>query len=473
MVVGRIPESVDLVVVGGGPGGYRAALAAATRGRKVTLIEESAVGGVCLHVGCIPSKALIHAAEIAHAARTSKHLGISAEPSVDMTAFQAWKSSVVGRLAGDVEVQLRRSAVRVVHGRARLTSPTTLTVTDSATERLPGGFTRDATHLEFAHCILAPGSRPMGIQTLPFDGTRVLDSAGALALHRLPDRLVVIGGGYIGVELGTAFTKLGTHVTLVESATRILPEVDAELSDVVVRRLRELGVDVLTGTTATGLDADDVVMSNGARVRADVIVVAVGRRPNTDDLGLESAGVAVAVGPDGRIEVDASRRVLGLPQLFAIGDVTAGPALAHKATAEAEVAAAAACGARTAFDPHCIPAVVFGDPEVLTVGHSLTAAAALCRGTENVISRRSSFRANGRAHTVDRVAGHVRLVAVGMAERPGEARIVGVHAVGAGVSELAGEAALAIELGVSLDDLALTIHAHPTFGESIVDAARN
>ncbi|HEY0399941.1 MAG TPA: FAD-dependent oxidoreductase, partial [Acidimicrobiia bacterium] len=351
MVVGEVATGVDLLVVGGGPGGYAAALRAAAAGRTVTLVERDRIGGVCLNVGCIPSKALIHVADTAGLPAEAAAIGVDLEASVDLDRAQSWIGDVVGRLTGGVEQLLRDAGVTVVTGSARFATARRVAVTSGD----------DAAFFEFGSMVLATGSRPVELATLPFDGGRVLDSTAALALRRVPGELTVVGGGYIGVELGGAFAKLGAAVTIVELADQLLPGMPTGLAKVLERALRARGVTTRLGTKAIGLDGDDLVVEGPAGEARlplgpdGVVIVAVGRRPNTDSLGLAGAGIPLDA--DGRIVVAPNRRAAA--DVYAIGDITPGPALAHKATAEAEVAVTAAGGRPAAFDPAAIPAVVF------------------------------------------------------------------------------------------------------------------
>ncbi|MEZ5233950.1 MAG: dihydrolipoyl dehydrogenase [Acidimicrobiales bacterium] len=449
MVVGEIPESTGVLVIGAGPGGYAAALRAAQAGKAVTLVERDAVGGTCLNVGCIPSKALIGAANLFHDAANGASLGVIASPELDWAGVQAHLQRSVEALTSGVRQLLKAAKVTVVSGTARFMSPTRVAVEDDHGLR----------HYEFDDCILATGSRPLTLPDLSVDGVRVLDSTGALFLAERPASVAVVGGGYIGVELGTALAKLGVPVTIVELAERILPELDRGLAQVAAKRLRELGVTVLVGRRAAGLTDGGLALDDGAVVAADKVIVAVGRVPNSDTLELHHAGVTPQA--NGRLTVGADRRISR--HLFAIGDLTDGPALAHKATAEAEVAVAALCGdPSAAFDPTVIPAVVFADPELATVG--LTTAAAEAAGI-TASSFRFPMGANAKARIGDHTAGYAEVVV----DEAGT--VIGVHLAGPHVSELAGEAALAIELAATLEDLTAVIHPHPTVSESVLEAA--
>jgi dihydrolipoamide dehydrogenase len=457
MVVGELAEPVDLLVIGGGPGGYVAAIRAAQLGREVVLVDRggpAGLGGVCLHVGCIPSKALI---ELATAVRRTREL----EPAgltiggleVSLERFQAWRDELCAGLARGVGELLAAGGTRVVHGDARFNRP------DRVVVRTPED---RVLFLEFEHAIVATGSRPIELPGLPFDGERVLDSTGALALTAVPESVAVVGAGYIGLELGTALAKLGARVTVVEALDDVLPTVDAALSAPVLRRLRELGVDVRLGSTAERLDGEALVVrgpDGEARVPAERVVVAVGRAPNTGELGLAAAGVPV--GEDGLIAVGEDMRAT--ERIAAIGDVVAGPALAHKATAEAAVAAEALSGRPAAFDATAIPVVVFTDPEVASAG--LSEAEARDAGMD---ARVATFplAASGRAATLGARDGFTRVVADAATDR-----IVGVHVVGPHASELAAAGTLAVELMAAPGDLAGTIHPHPTLSEGLHEAA--
>ncbi|MGE0879815.1 MAG: dihydrolipoyl dehydrogenase [Acidimicrobiia bacterium] len=445
MVVGEISSSIDVLVIGGGPGGYTAALKAASLGKSVTLVERGAIGGVCLNVGCIPSKALIRAARVYSTAHEGASIGVDASASIDLAVTQRWIAGVVEQLTGDVAGLLRRAKVNVVIGTAHFTRRTRAVIAHGD----------GVEHVEFDTAIVATGSRPIELEVLPFDRRRVIDSTDALRLTSVPSQLVVVGGGYIGVELACAYRRLGSAVAIVEQADRVLPSMYEPLGRVVQRDLAARGVEVVTGAVVRGDDGRAVHLDDGRSLAADIVLVAVGRRPNTDDVGLAAAGVQLD--DRHRIDVDSMRRSRSAPSILAVGDVTAGPALAHKAMVEADVAGAVAAGKRAAFDPACIPEVVFADPEVVSVG--LTPGAAVAAGLD-VVTRRRAIGSVGRALVEGTRSGYFEIVA----DRDG-GTVRGVHIAGPGVSELSGEAALAIEMGATLDDLALTAHAHPTMSE--------
>lgn len=454
MVVGEIAESVDLLVVGAGPGGYLAAARAAELGREVVVVDrggpEGGVGGACLHVGCIPSKALIELGHAREQTTLMEPAGLSTGPvGVDLARFQAWKQAIVDRLAGGVEALFKRHSIRHITGHLRFNKP------DRAAVQLPDG---NVMFLEFEQAILAPGSRPTALPLLPFDGERVLSSTGALALTEVPETVAIVGAGYIGLEIGIALAKLGAAVSMVEALDRVLPAVEPELTRPVARTLARLGMEVFVGCTASRLDGAELVVASPdgeRRAPAEKVIVAVGRTPNTDDLGLAAAGVPV--GPDGLIPVDEARRAT--PQVAAIGDVTAGPALAHKASAEGIVAAEALCGLPAAFDPRAIPAVIFTDPEIAYAG--LSEAEARTAGFEVTVAT-SPLGASGRAATLSARDGFTRTIVDAATHR-----VIGVQVVGPHASELIAEGTLAIELLAAPEDVAGTIHPHPTLGESL------
>lgn len=458
MVVGEVPEPVDFIVVGAGPGGYAAALRAAQLGRRVVLVDrdgEEGAGGVCLRVGCIPSKALIEVADLAHRARGAARAGLAAAAPPDMARFQQWKDGIVSGLTGGVRGLLAAAGVEIAHGAFRFTAPGKGVIAP------PSGGAR---FVEFADIVLAAGSRPVALESLPFDGERVLDSAGALALDRLPETLAIVGAGYIGLEIGIAFAKLGARVSIVEAEPRILPAMDAELARPVAKTLAALGAAVHTGARVVDYADGRLALRDGrggeTAVEAERVVAAVGRRPNTDDLELAAAGLKTGAG--GLLEVAADRRLA--PHVAAIGDIAPGPALAHKAAAEAAVAAEALCGRKAEFAPQAIPAVVFSDPEIASAGMTLAEAQA-----DGIDARAASFplAASGRARTLDARDGFLRIVS-----DKADGRVLGVHIAAPHASDLIGEGVLAIEMGATVEDLALTVHAHPTFGELYGEAAR-
>ncbi|MBH64113.1 MAG: dihydrolipoyl dehydrogenase [Alphaproteobacteria bacterium] len=458
MVIGQIATSTDFLVAGGGPGGYVAALRAAQLGRTVTLVDRDGldgVGGVCLRVGCIPSKGLIEAADLAHRSATDgPAYGLKTKyGGVDMSAFQAWKAELVTGLTDGVRGLLDKAGVRVVEGNLSLSKP------DEAVVSTPNG---QANFLKFRDLVLATGSRPIELPGFEINGDDILDSTGALNLETLPGAVAIIGGGYIGLEIGIALAKLGSAVTIVEALEGVLPAMDRRIAKPVEKRLGELGVVLHARSKATAFENGELTVetADGAeQIAADKVIVAVGRKPNSDDLGLDLARVS----PDnhGLLPVGADRRISN--HIAAIGDITSGPALAHKASAEATVAAEALCGRKVAFQPTAIPAVVFSDPEVASAG--LTAADANAEGIE-VKTTNFPLSASGRARTLNTANGFLQIVSAANGDI-----VLGVHIVGPHASDLIGEGVLAIEMGATLEDLALSIHPHPTLSEQFLEAA--
>lgn len=439
-----------VLVIGAGPGGYAAAIRAGQRGMDTVIVEADRPGGTCLNIGCIPSKAMIHLADEFYRAREAAQenpLGIRAgAPEIDFTRAMGWKDGIVSRLTGGVTGLLKKAKVRVITGHARFEDGRTVKV-----ETTDGEIT-----IRPQTTIIATGSVPVELPFLPF-GERVLSSTEALALNEVPQSLAVVGGGYIGLELGTAFAKLGSKVTVVEAGERILPVWDNELTAPVAARLKALGVTVLTGTKALGLtDTGLRIEQAGAEseVKAEKVLVTVGRRPRSE------AFQQLALTMDGPfVKIDEYCRT-SMTGVLAIGDVTGEPMLAHRAMAQAEIAVATAAGERQPWDKRCIPAVCFTDPEVISVGLEPAAAGADAR-VDNF-----PFRANGRAMTIGREDGLIRVVS-----RSDNGQILGIQAVGAGISELSAAFALAIEMGGTLEDIAGTIHAHPTQSEAFQEAA--
>jgi dihydrolipoamide dehydrogenase len=457
MVVGSVSRGCQVVVIGAGPGGYVAALRAAQLGKDVILIEQQPrLGGVCLNVGCIPSKALIHASDLADEARSAGDMGLTVEGlRVDMPTMVRWKDGIVERLTGGVKFLCDKTGVEVVHGRARLSSDRTLTVD-----------TEDGqVEIQFEQAIIATGSRPMPLAGFDHDGTTVIGSSEALSLQAVPQRMVIIGAGYIGLELGSVYSKLGSKVSVVEFLDALLPALDPEVGKAMARRLKKLGIDVYLGHRAEHFEpgSPGVVVAKGPkselRLEADVVMVSVGRFPNSDDLGLEALGVATD--DKGFIRVN-ERMQTSVAGLYAIGDVVGGALLAHKAYQEAKVAAAVIAGEPAAFDSVGIPAVIYTDPEIAWVG--LTEQEARDKGYD-VVTGTFPFSASGRAMSLDSTDGFVKAIGDAASKQ-----LLGIIAVGRGVSEFIGEATLALEMGAFLEDVGLTIHPHPTMSEALQEA---
>lgn len=443
-----------LLIIGGGPGGYVCAIRAGQLGIDTVLVEEATPGGTCLTVGCIPSKALIHVAQEFHRLESLSRSPVAGVQGLgarfDMGQAVAWKDGIVRQLTGGVGALLRKAKVRVIQGRAELRDGKTAIVQ-----------TDDGAQMIVAETlVLATGSEPVELPALPFGGA-ILSSTGALALTELPATLAVVGGGYIGLELGTAFALLGSRVTVVEAGPRILPGWDGELTAPVVQSLQRLGVQVLTGAQAGGYSdgaLEVTVAGEARRIPADKVLVAAGRRPRSRAAGLAQLDLAMD-GPFLRIDGQCRTSMQGV---FAIGDVTGEPMLAHRAMAQGEMVAAIVAGLPQQWDHRAMPAVCFTDPEIVSVGLLPDAAAA--RGPVRVAE--FPFAANGKALSEHRSDGFVRIVSDGNGRE-----VLGIQAVGAGVSELVGGFALAIEMGATVADIAATIPAHPTRGEAFHEAA--
>jgi len=452
-------ESTQVAVLGAGPGGYAAAFYAADLGMQVALIdEEKNPGGVCLYRGCIPSKALLHVARVIDDARHAAPWGVVfPEPAIDVAKVRAHKQGVVDRLTNGLGQVSRLRKVTYLQGRATLTGPQTLVVVGSGGE----------TALQFEHCVLATGSHPTRIPSLWLDSPRMLDSTSALELPDVPGSLLVIGGGYIGLELGTVYATLGSAVTVVEMTPGLLPGVDRDLVNVLQKRLETLFARIMLNTKvvrlteeAGGIRAAFEGDSAPGDERFDRVLVAVGRRPNSKIPGLEST--RARVDGQGFIDTDGQRRTAE-PSIFAIGDVAGEPMLAHKASHEARVAIDAIAGHKAVFEPRAIPAVVFTEPEIAWCG--LTEAQAGERGLEIDVAT-FPWGALSRAITVDRPDGLTKLV---LDRRSG--RVLGVGIAGSGAGELIAEGVLAVEMGATAEDLRLTIHPHPTLSESLMESA--
>ncbi|WP_339268757.1 dihydrolipoyl dehydrogenase [Paenibacillus sp. FSL R5-0470] len=448
-------EFVETLVIGSGPGGYVAALRSSQLGMRTAIVERNQLGGVCTNVGCIPSKALIAESHRYELFRPFS----SADAAVSFKNAQDFKQGIVNKQAGGVGYLLKTAGVSILEGEARLVDEHTAIISQSGQEQ----------SISFKNAILATGSRPIELQAFPVGG-RVLSSTEALSLREVPTSLVVIGGGYIGVELGQMYAKFGTTVTILEGGDQVLPGFEAELVSPVGRQLKADGIKMITGATAVNVvqSADAITLyylknQEQLHVTAEYVLVTVGRKPNTDgDLGLDRIGLPVT--SRGFLETDEQCRT-AIPNIFAIGDITSGPALAHKASYEAKIAAEAIAGLSSEVDYRAIPLVVFSDPELASVGLSETEAKA--KGIPLVIGK-SSFGINGRALALRETEGFVKIVA-----DPTSGIVIGAQIVGVEASTLVSELALAIEMGATVEDLAMTIHPHPTLGEVIMEAAEN
>jgi dihydrolipoamide dehydrogenase len=463
MVVGDIATGTDVLVVGAGPGGYVAAIRAAQLDLDVTLVEKDAYGGTCLNYGCIPSKALVTASSVVENARGAEEMGIHADPAVDMKGMVDWKDDVVDQLTGGVEKLCKGNGVNLVEGRAEFAGEKKARVAH-------GGDGQGSESIEFEHAIVSTGSRPVTVPNFEFDGEHVLSSRGALALESIPDRLLVVGAGYIGMELSTVFAKLGADVTVVEMLDDALPGYEDDVARIVRERAEELGVEFHFGEAAKNWErAGDGITVRTENESGDVTefgaeraLVAVGREPVTDTLNPEAAGIETD--ERGFLPTDDRART-NVEHVYAVGDVAGEPMLAHKAMKEGEVAAGHIAGEPAALDYQSVPAAVFTDPEVGTVG--MTESEAEEAGFEPVVGR-FDLRANGRALTMNESDGFVRVVADGT-----DGFLLGAQVVAPEASELVAELALAVEMGATLEDVAATIHVHPTLSEAVKEAAAN
>lgn len=453
--------STQLAVIGGGPGGYAAAFLAADLGMEVALVDPAPnPGGVCLYRGCIPSKALLHAAKIIQEARDAEELGVSfGKPKIDVDRLDAWKKQVVDRLTSGLGQLVKQRKVNHIRARAVFKDNKTLVLSDDQGKQ---------STLAFEHAIVATGSRPVSIPGFDPGSDHVWFSRQALELSEVPKRLLVVGGGYIGLELGTVYASLGTRVTVAEMMPALLPGVDKELVRYLKKRLSSSLDEILLETLA----ADPKIQKNGVKVTLkgkddeestrlfDKVLVAVGRRPHTAELGLENT--AVELDDHGFIKVDAQRRTAEAG-VFAIGDVAGEPMLAHKASHEARIAVEVIAGKNVVYEPAAIPAVVFTDPEIAWAG--ITEQEAKDREIDHTVAR-FPWAASGRAITLDRGEGLTKLVVDAENER-----VLGVGIVGPGAGEMIAEAVMAIEMAANITDLSLAIHPHPTLSETIKEAA--
>jgi dihydrolipoamide dehydrogenase len=458
MVVGDASLDIDTLVIGAGPGGYVAAIRAAQLGQNVLIVDKEYVGGVCLNVGCIPSKALISASHqyesISHASAFGIEVG---EAKVDFTKVQEFKNGIVKKLTGGVASLLKANKVQYFQGEVMFINENEARVFND----------QEAPRYRFKNCIIATGSRPIELKAFPYGG-RIVSSTGALSLPEIPKSLVVIGGGYIGIELGQMYSKFGTKVTVIEGSDSILPGFDKDMSNIVAKKLKTTNVEIVTGAQAKSAEQTDkdvtvtyTVGDKEEKVTADYLLVTVGRRPNTDgELGLDLINVKLS--DRGLVEVDEQCRT-NIPHIFAIGDIIAGPALAHKAMYEGRVAAEAISGHKSIIDYKCVPAVCFSDPECASVG--LSEKEAKDQGHKVKVGK-FPFAINGRAMSLNANEGFVKLVS-----DADSGLVLGAQIIGLEASNMIAELALGIEMGATLEDIALTIHAHPTLGEIVLDAA--
>ncbi len=452
-------DRYQVIVLGGGPGGYAAAFLAADLGLRTAIVDvEENPGGVCLYRGCIPSKALLHIAKLLHEAHAARAMGVDfGEPTIDVTALRAWKDSVVKKLTGGVGSVAKFRKVAFVRGRGSFADAHTLNV-----ELVAGG----TQTLSFDHAIVATGSRPATLPMFDASSSRVIDSTGALDLASIPKTLLVVGGGYIGLELGSVYAALGSRVSVVEMMPGLLPGADRDLVAILEKRIDASFDRVMlkTKVVAAKEGANDIRVTfegdHAEMVAYERVLVAVGRKPNSTGFGIENT--KAKVDDRGFIVVDAQRRTAE-PSIFAIGDVVGEPMLAHKASHEGRVAAEVIAGHKIAFEPNAIPAVIFTDPEIAWCGLTETGAAE--RGIDVSVAK-FPWGASGRAMTLERTDGLTKLLI-----DPKTERVLGVGIVGTGAGDLIAEGALAIEMGALAADMKLTIHPHPTLSETLMEAA--
>jgi dihydrolipoamide dehydrogenase len=456
-------HKLQVAVIGGGPGGYAAAFLAADLGMQITLIDpEANPGGVCLYRGCIPSKALLHVAKLIEESQQARNWGVEFPPAkIDLPRLRTWKEGVVKKLTGGLGQLSKQRHVQYIQGRAAFEDPFTLRITKADSSEVSQSFDR---------VIIATGSRPAIIPALTLDSPRLMDSTGALNLEDIPGSLLVVGGGYIGLELGSVYAALGTRVTVVEMLSGLLAGADRDLVVPLHKRLEKLFESILLNTTVASLKEE------GSGIRAtfegatvpekdreklfDRVLVSVGRKPNSEIPGLEKT--QVQVNPRGFIEVNKQLQTTD-PVIYAIGDVVGEPMLAHKASHEGRVAVEAIAGHKVAFEPNAIPAVVFTDPEVAWCGLTETQAE---KEKREIKVAKFPWGASGRAVTLDRPEGLTKLIV-----DPHTERVLGVGIVGAGAGELIAEGVLAIEMAALASDIAMTIHPHPTLSETVMESA--
>lgn len=450
----------DVVVIGSGPGGYVAAIRLGQLGRNVILIEKKKLGGVCVNEGCIPSKALITAGRLVKNTKNASKMGIDAEVNVDLARLQTWKQGVVDRLASGILQLCKANRVQLVYGEAEFVSKNTLKVSTSSEMRT----------IDFSHAIIATGASPLSVPGINMDGKRVFTSTEALCLSEIPQRMMIVGGGVIGLEIGMAYANLfGTELTIVEMMDQLLPGIDPELVVFVNRSLEKLNAKIYlkskvrsTSTSGGGVEVTFETEGKEEKTVVDCVLVSIGRKPNSSGLGLESIGVTV--NQKGFVEVDGHLRT-NVENIFAIGDVIGGPLLAHKASREGIVAAETICGNEISYDSSNVPSAIFTDPEIAVVG--LTATQAAQRNLTTATGK-FPFLANGKALASNEADGFAKIIADEETKK-----VIGVELVGAESSDLIGEAALAIEVGASLEDIASTIHPHPTLPEALMEAAES
>jgi dihydrolipoamide dehydrogenase len=446
-------EKAEVVVIGAGPGGYVAAIRAAQLGKKVALIEEDKLGGICLNYGCIPSKAMIYASDLLDKIKSSSAMGINVgKATMDFQKMQKWKDSVVNKLINGIDTLCKGNMITVVKGHASFQSSNKLKI----------GNNDSLGSIEFEKAILATGSKPVELPNMKFYKEKIISSTEALYLDKIPKKLGVIGGGYIGLELGTVYAKLGSKVSVIEMADQLLPGIDPKIARTVHNNLEKLNVKIYLDSKAEKFENNKLLIStkkSNTSIDADKVLVAVGRCPNTKNLGLENTKVTL----DDRGFVNVNNNLLtGDKNIYAIGDISEGPMLAHKASYQGKFAAEIIAGKRKNYEQSLVPSVIFTDPEIATVGMSELEAKE--KGIRAKVGK-FPFSVSSRAMTRNETEGFVKIIS------SPDNKVLGVEIVGVEASNLISEAALAIKMGSTLEDLASTIHPHPTLSESLMEAA--
>ena len=445
----------ESVVVGAGPGGYVAAIRLGQLNKKVVLVDEDKLGGICLNYGCIPSKALISASESFDKIKNTSKMGIKVDKiTIDFKKMQEWKDGIVSKLNQGIEFLCKKNNVTVVKGTAFFENSNRLKITNG----------KDISYIDFENAVIASGSKPVELPSFKFDGNKIISSREALCLKEIPKNLVVIGGGYIGLELGTVYARLGSKVCIVEMTEQILPGFDKSVVSILQKNLERLNVDVYVNAKADKIENNKVVINSKEKGKvlldASKVLVAVGRYPNTKNLGLENT--KVKLDKKGFIEVDKNLKTDD-GNIYAIGDVSIGPMLAHKASSQGKFVAEAIAGNKDKYENVVVPAVIFTDPEIAIVG--LNEREAKNKGIKTKMGK-FPFSLSSRAMTKNETEGFVKVIA-----NEKNSKIIGVQIIGSDASDLTSEASLAIKMGATLDDVALTIHPHPTLSESLMEAA--
>ncbi|MFH0868364.1 MAG: dihydrolipoyl dehydrogenase [Candidatus Woesearchaeota archaeon] len=445
----------EVAVIGAGPGGYVAAIRLGQLGKKVFLVEEDKLGGICLNYGCIPSKAMISASEFFDKIKNTSNMGINASNvTIDFKKMQEWKNNIVSKLNKGIEFLCKKNNVIVVKGTAFFESSNKLKVTNG----------KNISYIDFKKAVIATGSKPIELENFKFDGKKVISSRDALYLEEIPKNLVVIGGGYIGLELGTVYAKLGSKVSIVEMTDQILPGVDKNIVNILHNNLEKINVEIYLNAKADKIENNKVAVNSKEKGKvlldADKVLVAVGRKPNTKELGLQNTKAKL----DEKEFIKVNKNLkTDDDNIYAIGDISTGLMLAHKASSQGKFVAEAISGNNSSYDNFIVPAVVFTDPEVAVVGLSEEEAK---EKNIKIKTGKFPFSVSSRAMTKDKTEGFVKIIA---SER--DNKIIGVQIVGSEASDLISEAALAIKMGSTLEDLASTVHPHPTLSESLMEAA--